>query len=704
MCEQSWRGVPISEIYGSQNPWGAPEFPLIVPSSNHAVLYHVPSINQLVNDAPPKPRVGKDIWTHDFVRMPCSRQSLYPVEDGNGESHLKKRWAIIEQALSKPMSTSQDLANSILSYNTKFKTTWKFQALHKLFNEYLEEDEAQYFFNVTLPEIVKLALALPKLVQCPIPLLKQNKSMSISLSQQQIASLLANAFFCTFPRRNTTKQTSEYASYPYINFNRLYNSSGSESTLEKLKCICHYFRRVCTKVPTGAVTFSRRCVATSSMPRWPLVQDTIAGLPVHVDSETTIEEAHGLIQVDFANKFLGGGVLNFGCVQEEIRFVICPELMISMLFTEMLLSNEAIMIIGSERYSTYSGYGGSFHWTGDYKDTTPFDSSGRKRCAVLAIDALPYSSLRHEYDKNKITRELNKAWVGLSFGTDQKSQEREFPGVATGNWGCGAFGGSPQLKSLIQIMACSCARRPMAYFTFGDAQLRDEIINVYNLLSTHNVTVGQLFKYIVEYTSTTIRPNHLHQFLQQKLLDGTRNKLSDVMEVSDIPMETIKTEVLPTLKKRSNDSPDLFLQEDGDECFSALNTQINNLVDAAERGELTNNKMCLGKESSVKVTICLETSHEKDDNVTEPRSIQHSNGASKHTTNFLEEMQKFDDENGRLNLSLGTILPCKYNKNWEPTQSNDTLETEEKIKLDVSPEVKKKMSRKITDYFSKKAI
>lgn len=39
------------------------------------------------------------------------------------------------------------------------------------------------------------------------------------MSQEQIASFLANAFFCTFPRRNA-KMKSEYSSYPDINFNR----------------------------------------------------------------------------------------------------------------------------------------------------------------------------------------------------------------------------------------------------------------------------------------------------------------------------------------------------------------------------------------------------------------------------------------------------------------------------------------------------
>jgi poly(ADP-ribose) glycohydrolase len=39
-------------------------------------------------------------------------------------------------------------------------------------------------------------------------------------------------------------------------------------------------------------------------------------------------------QADFANKMLGGGVLRRGCVQEEIRFAVCPEMIVGRLFTE----------------------------------------------------------------------------------------------------------------------------------------------------------------------------------------------------------------------------------------------------------------------------------------------------------------------------------------------------------------------------------
>lgn len=84
----------------------------------------------------------------------------------------------------------------------------------------LDSEERTVFFETLMPKIVQLALQLPVLLTGALPLLKRHINGSISLSQLQVASLLANAFFCTFPRRNSSNPQSEYATYPYINFNR----------------------------------------------------------------------------------------------------------------------------------------------------------------------------------------------------------------------------------------------------------------------------------------------------------------------------------------------------------------------------------------------------------------------------------------------------------------------------------------------------
>ena len=52
-------------------------------------------------------------------------------------------------------------------------------------------------------------------------------------------------------------------------------------------------------------------------------------------------------------RYIGGGVLGSGCVQEEIRFVICPELILSRLFSEVLGENEALVVTGKFRGSAH---------------------------------------------------------------------------------------------------------------------------------------------------------------------------------------------------------------------------------------------------------------------------------------------------------------------------------------------------------------
>ena len=65
-----------------------------------------------------------------------------------------------------------------------------------------------------------------------------------------------------------------------------------------------------------------------------------------------------------------------GCwsVQEEIRFAICPELIASRLFTEVLLENEVLMVYGPERFCSYQGYGSSFQCAGDFEDEVELDT------------------------------------------------------------------------------------------------------------------------------------------------------------------------------------------------------------------------------------------------------------------------------------------------------------------------------------------
>ena len=54
------------------------------------------------------------------------------------------------------------------------------------------------------------------------------------------------------------------------------------------------------------------------------------------------EEGAKYIEMDFANKYIGGGVLGHGLVQEEIRFIVAPELIVTLLLTEELSDDECL--------------------------------------------------------------------------------------------------------------------------------------------------------------------------------------------------------------------------------------------------------------------------------------------------------------------------------------------------------------------------
>ncbi|RMZ94362.1 poly(ADP-ribose) glycohydrolase-like, partial [Brachionus plicatilis] len=267
----------------------------------------------------------------------------------------------------------------------------------------------------------------------------------------------------------------------------------NEVKIEKIKCLLHYFDRIINKdeKEIGNITFCRfshdfdiQTIGNSENKiRFP-----------SISNEKSIEECNGKLQVDFANKYIGGGVLNSGCVQEEIRFLMCPELIVSMLFMEPMANNECIIIRGSEQFSTYSGYAWSFKWSGNFEDNIQKDKCGRKMTDVLAIDALYYQDSKIQYKKKFIDREITKAYIGFSSGAKQMP-------IASGNWGCGVFNGDIQLKFIIQLIAASQAERDLHYCTFHDEKIKNILNEMIDVLKSKNFTVSSLYKCLIQFCS-----------------------------------------------------------------------------------------------------------------------------------------------------------------------------------------------------------
>lgn len=217
--ELTCAGSPLSDIHiGSCT---ATTLPVLRPSGGHAVLFHAQDLDGIPH---PYPKKFRDVWDSNHVKMPCSQRSVYPVAiPGRREKVLQPRWELIYQALSNPINNSYDLEEAIMTYNSRYSKKWNFGGLHAYFSKVCQAEERHDFFTIVLPQLIVLALKLPHLVTHAVPLLKKQQDYSLSMSQQQIACLLANAFLCTFPLRNSSSPTSEFFKYPSINFSSLYS-------------------------------------------------------------------------------------------------------------------------------------------------------------------------------------------------------------------------------------------------------------------------------------------------------------------------------------------------------------------------------------------------------------------------------------------------------------------------------------------------
>lgn len=148
-----------------------------------------------------------------------------------------------------------------------------------------------------------------------LKLLSKQQQGMVVMSQRLAASLLACSFLCLYPSAERRREN-----LPYVNLDRLFAGiyERGESIEHKLLCLLHYFERVCSEMPEGVVSFERKVIPALNLRDgnafWSQTTAPLCPLTVVVDGN--IEDlGQDCLQVDFANKMLGGGALADGCVQ-----------------------------------------------------------------------------------------------------------------------------------------------------------------------------------------------------------------------------------------------------------------------------------------------------------------------------------------------------------------------------------------------------
>ena len=329
---------------------------------------------------------------------------------------------------------------------------------NKISKEYPKEGKE---FIKYFPQLINLVKDIDKLFPDKgVPTLKTGKNALLKMSRKHVALIFLLSFLGVIePKKSLNKN--------YFNVSLLLWYSTQGSHFHFGLCFLNYLtvigRWLAEKNPilNDIIIYKRKNINStnylSNLPEEKLCEINL------ITKKESLFNGNATYCIDFANKYIGGGVLNGGCVQEEILFAVEPEAIVSLFFMEVMNDGDTIGIYNLIQYSKYKGYGFNFTYEGCSIDDKTLIN---KRQRIIAIDAIDLRMQISNNDlKKEINRDIHKAFVGFSLANDEPFPKT----IATGNWGCGAFNGNHELKFIQQLIAASLAKLDrLDYYTFGD--------------------------------------------------------------------------------------------------------------------------------------------------------------------------------------------------------------------------------------------
>lgn len=324
------------------------------------------------------------------------------------------------------------------------------QALRSLAVEAAELTE-QAFLQYLLPWIAEKTAEMQRLFPSRRPVSMSGTASTLVLTKVEEVCLMSAFFLCHLPlkhwhfRRESCAQLKLISLIVYL-YKQFRREKEDPNALKEM-CDLQINRRKLTKKKDRGY--------------WLGLEVPLCELQIEA---TLLIEDHPepCTRIDFANEYIGGGALSGGNVQEELYFAIHPELQLTMLFCQVMLEDEVIVVTGAERVTDYAGYGHTAHFQGIHRASCPSQHT------VVAMDAGVFLGRRYlQYEERGMLRELNKAYAGFQGSPE----DREARPIVTGNWGCGAFGGDHQFKACLQWLAATATGRKLVYCCFKDKRM-----------------------------------------------------------------------------------------------------------------------------------------------------------------------------------------------------------------------------------------
>jgi poly(ADP-ribose) glycohydrolase len=241
-------------------------------------------------------------------------------------------------------------------------------------------------------------------------------------------------------------------------------------------------------VPAGSVTYSRLSFPRNAPP-WTWDDNPTPLCAVELVESGSMYASPSDFHVVFANKFVGGGCLENDFASEEMLFVSKPEMIVAMCLCSHMTDEDCVLIAGALQFAATSGHGSTFEFEGDVAEPA------RAPATMIEIDALQ-GCAKIQFQEGLVRRDLNKARIGFARANAAT--------VATGFWGCGAFGNDHWLKFLQQWLAASDAGvQRLSFFTFGDKRA-DGLADIVERCAS--LRVGQLWRIVMDAASQCATP------------------------------------------------------------------------------------------------------------------------------------------------------------------------------------------------------
>ncbi|XP_043288041.1 uncharacterized protein [Venturia canescens] len=305
------------------------------------------------------------------------------------------------------MQRLHDMCNISLDPEEDNQDPEVFVGLGKFVDEDLNEAEREKLFTKTIPRIADRAKAL-RATKPPQGLYfsLQQQGDCVEYSYGFASSLLANAFFSTYPKR--TMKT--HPTLGDFNFTHFFKYLHLNSQKAKLRSILHYFDYLETESALEGRMIVSRQVMTSK--EWLTIEDWLeSDTPLcpltirHGGRIDGIDSEAKYLHVCFSSSRFGGGVLEDKLTQETVHIATHPEILAAILSVEALEDNEVLIVEGARRVSRIN----------DPKHKAIYESISEPiPMTVCYMDPEDYSKVPlTQFEEDNVLREMNKSLLGF---------------------------------------------------------------------------------------------------------------------------------------------------------------------------------------------------------------------------------------------------------------------------------------------------